>query len=77
MDLGSMLSTLLIGPLKLIFEVIFSLVNRLDNPGLSIVALSLCMNLLVLPLYRRADAIQDEAPCQGAVCLAWLSARFR
>ena len=61
MDLGSMLSTLLIGPLKLIFEVIFSLVNRLDNPGLSIVALSLCMNLLVLPLYRRADAIQDEA----------------
>ncbi|MBQ6527534.1 MAG: membrane protein insertase YidC, partial [Clostridia bacterium] len=61
MDLGSMLSTLLIGPLKLIFEVIFSLVNRLDDPGLSIVALSLCMNLLVLPLYRRADAIQDEA----------------
>ena len=61
MNFGSMLSTLLIGPLKLIFEVIFSMVNRLDNPGLSIVALSLCMNLLVLPLYRRADAIQDEA----------------
>ena len=61
MHFGDMLSTLLIGPLKLLFEVIFSMVNRLNNPGLSIVALSLAMNLLVLPLYRRADAIQDEA----------------
>ncbi|MCR4885031.1 MAG: membrane protein insertase YidC [Clostridiales bacterium] len=60
MSLGNMISTLLIGPLKLIFEVIFSLVNRMGNPGVSIVALSLAMNLLVLPLYRRADAIQDE-----------------
>ncbi len=30
------------------------------NPGLAIVFLSLAINLLVLPLYRRADAMQEE-----------------
>ena len=55
-----MLFNLVIGPLKMLFELIFALINRFGSPGISIVALSLCMNLLVLPLYRRADAIQDE-----------------
>ena len=31
----------------------------LGNSGLSIIVLSLCMNLLLLPLYNRADAIQE------------------
>lgn len=31
-----------------------------NNPGLSIVVLSLVMNFLVLPLYMRADAMQEE-----------------
>ena len=58
----SILETLLIGPLKLIFEVIFEIANRLiGNPGWAIVVLSLTMNILVLPLYKRADAIQEEA----------------
>ena len=60
MSIGSMLFNLIIGPLKLLFEFIFALANRLGNPGLSIIVLSLCMNILVLPLYRRADKIQDE-----------------
>ena len=51
---------LVIGPLKLLFETIFSMANRVVNPGFSIVALSLAMNLLVLPLYRRADVIQAK-----------------
>ncbi len=61
MTLFATLDTLLLGPLKLLFETIFSLVNRLGSPGLSIVALSLIVNILVLPLYRRADLIQAEA----------------
>lgn len=62
MSLLSILETLLIGPLKLIFEIIFELANRLiRHPGLAIIALSLIMNLLVLPLYRRADAMQEKA----------------
>lgn len=62
MSLLTILDTLLIGPLKLLFEIIFVVANRfLSNPGLSIIALSLMMNILVLPLYRRADAMQEES----------------
>ena len=62
MSFFTMLETLLIGPLKLIFEVIFDLANRLiGHPGLAIIVLSLVMNILVLPLYKRADAMQEEA----------------
>ena len=60
MSLWSLLGNLVIGPLKILFETIFMLVNRIGKPGLSIIVLSLAMNTLVLPLYRRADAIQDE-----------------
>ena len=52
---------LLIAPLELAFEMIFGISTMLfHNSGLSILFLSLCMNLLLLPLYRRVDAIQDE-----------------
>lgn len=61
MTVWNVISTLLIGPLKLLFEVIFTIANRLiGNPGLSIIVLSLMMNILVLPLYKRADAMQEE-----------------
>ena len=54
--------TLLIGPLKLLFEIIYEAANRyVDNPGLAIIFLSLIMNILVLPLYRRADYMQEQA----------------
>lgn len=62
MSFITILETLLIGPLKLIFEIIFYVANQLiGNPGLSIIVLSLVMNILVLPLYRRADAMQEAA----------------
>lgn len=62
MSVLDIIDSLLIGPLKLLFEVIFSVALRvIENPGLSIIVLSLAMNILVLPLYRRADAIQVEA----------------
>lgn len=56
------LETIFIGPLKLIFEVIFDVAYRfIGHPGLAIIMLSLIMNILILPLYRRADAMQEEA----------------
>ena len=56
MSFFSILGTLLIRPLRLLFEVIYMMAERLiGNPGLSIIVLSLMMNFLVLPLYRRAD----------------------
>ncbi len=61
MTFWEIISTLVMGPLKLLFEVIFVLSNRIvHNAGLSIISLSLVMNILVLPLYRRTDAIQEE-----------------
>jgi len=62
MSFFSILETLLIGPLKLVFELIFELANRLvGHPGMAIIFLSLIMNILVLPLYRRADAMQEAS----------------
>lgn len=62
MSFLSILETVLIGPLKLVFEVIYVIANRyIAHPGLSIIVLSLIMNFLVLPLYKRADAMQEAS----------------
>lgn len=61
MSISDIFNSILIMPLKLFFEFIFHIAHlATGSPGLSIVVLSLIMNLLVLPLYRRADAIQEE-----------------
>lgn len=61
MTLGSIIYKLFIGPLELFFEVVFVIANRMvNNPAYAIIMLSLAMNFLVLPLYRRADALQAE-----------------
>ena len=74
MSVFSALYTLLIGPLELFFEVLYSLVNRvLDDPGLSIIFLSLAMNFLVLPLYKRADALQEEERVMDAKLKPWVT----
>ena len=57
----SFLYTLIIAPLELLFEIIFTVANRIiGNSGLSIIVLSLVVNFLVLPLYKRADELQAE-----------------
>lgn len=62
MPVTNLLYTLLIGPLEVLFEMIYVVTyNLIENPGLSIIGLSLVMNLLLLPLYKRTDAIQLEA----------------
>jgi len=62
MSFFEMLETILIGPLKLLFEMVFQISYRfLNHPGLAIIALSLVINILVLPLYKRADAMQEES----------------
>ena len=62
MSIGSMLYNLIIGPLELLFDAVYSLTYTAFKltPGLAIVFLSLAINILVLPLYRRADALQEE-----------------
>lgn len=73
MTIGNALYKLLIGPLELLFEVIFSLACRfVSNPGVSIIFLSLVMNFLVLPLYRRADMMQAEQREQEEKMSRWV-----
>ena len=56
------LYTLIIYPIELLFEIVFSIISGLSgNVAVSIIILSLVFNLVVLPLYRRADKIQEEA----------------
>lgn len=53
--------SIFIMPLQLFFEMVFSVFNAgVGNPGWAIITLSLAMNMLVLPLYRRADKLQEE-----------------
>ncbi len=48
-------------PLQMLFEAVYNIAYHLiGNPGITIIAFSLVMNLLVLPLYKRADALQEE-----------------
>ncbi len=57
----SALYTVIIAPLELLFEVIFTIADRIiGNAGLSIIVLSIAVNFLVLPLYKRADELQAE-----------------
>ena len=56
------LYTLIIYPIELLFEIVFSVIFKSSgNVIVSIIILSLVFNLVVLPLYRRADSIQEEA----------------
>ncbi|MCI9297122.1 MAG: membrane protein insertase YidC [Lachnospiraceae bacterium] len=61
MSFWEILDTLFLKPLYLLFEVIYVMADKvIGNPGVSIIVLSLFMNFLVLPLYMRADKIQEE-----------------
>ena len=59
--LGTIIYNLFITPIEYIIEIVFALISRLlDDPGLAIIAISVVVSVLCLPLYKRADAIQDE-----------------
>jgi len=59
MNIGTSVYNLLLMPLELIFDFVFSVLLRVfSSPVFSLIGLSLVVNILCLPLYRRADAIQ-------------------
>ena len=62
MSIWGLLYSLIIGPLQLLFEIIFSQVNKVtSNPGLTVIIESLLLNILLYPLYSQADRIQEAA----------------
>ena len=57
----TLLYQLIIMPLELIIEVIFTVMYRmLDHAGPAIIGVSIVVSFLILPLYRRADVMQEE-----------------
>jgi YidC/Oxa1 family membrane protein insertase len=61
MSFFSYLFSFFIEPLKLLFEVVFFYAYKFTgNVGVSIVIISLVINILVLPLYKRADKLEKE-----------------
>ena len=61
MSFGSILYQLLLSPLTLILEAVYAAAYHfLRSYGAAIIPLSIAVNLLLLPFYNRADAIQEE-----------------
>ena len=59
--MGEFLYYLTIKPIWLLFEVIFTAIYRAcENPGISILSVSIVMNILVLPMYLKSDSLQEE-----------------
>ena len=56
-----MLYNFIVAPIELIVEVIYSIFYKMiGNPGIAIIAVSIVVQTLVIPLYNRADEIQSD-----------------
>ena len=74
MSFGHILYQFIIGPLEVIFEAVYYYANLfLEHAGWAIAALSLAINLLLLPLYMRADKIQAEERAAEKKLERWVS----
>lgn len=72
MILINILMNAILGPLELIFEVIFTLAYNLTrSEGLAIIILSLVVSTLVLPLYKRAEKIEAEQRAKEKELSRW------
>ena len=63
--MGVLLYNLVISPIELVVEFVFELMFRVlgqheTNQGLAVIGVSLTISLLTLPLYRRADLVQQK-----------------
>lgn len=68
------LYSFVISPIEVIVEMTYALMHRLlDNPGLAIISVSIVIQTLVLPLYKRSDAIQDEERQRQKDMAHWVS----
>ncbi len=69
----SFLFNLIIQPLIMVYDVLFSMFyGILENTVAAIVALSILINILVLPLYRKADIMQKEQHDKSLKMQKWV-----
>jgi len=70
--MSSILYYLIIYPIEFIVDLVFTLMHMLlGNPGLSIVAVSVVINFLILPMYKRSDALQEKERDNQARMAHW------
>lgn len=61
MSFFSLMYQMIIGPLEILFEVIYQISFHITgNVGIAIIPVSIAINMLCLPLYLRADSIKNE-----------------
>ena len=63
--MSSIIYNIIISPIELLVEIVFEFMFRLvgqlqTNQGLAVIGVSLAISLLTLPLYQRADAVQQK-----------------
>ena len=59
--MGSFLYNILVYPIEMFVEFVYAFFDKgFKNPGLSIAAISVIINLLALPLYNIADSLQKK-----------------
>jgi YidC/Oxa1 family membrane protein insertase len=69
-----LLYNIFIMPIELLVEITYSIMESiLNNCGLAIIAVSLVIQTIILPLYKRADAIQDEERARQKKMSYWVS----
>ena len=63
---------MIIYPIELLMEFVFSLVcQAADNPGIAVMSVSLAFTLFSLPLYQKADELQEAQRRQEEALAAW------
>ena len=64
---------ILIQPLVVIYDLIFALIYGIvESPVPAIIGLSIVVNLAVLPLYEKADKIQQEEQIKSKKMRKWV-----
>lgn len=59
--MGMALYNILIKPIEIFIEIVFNVMNlAFRSPGVAIIFVSIAVQLLCFPLYKRADAIQEQ-----------------
>lgn len=71
--LSEILYSVAVMPIQMIVEFIFSIMYKIfENPGIAIIFVSIVVQLLVLPLYKQSDAMQEEERQKQKEMEPWL-----
>lgn len=71
--LSEILYSVAVMPIQMIVEFIFSIMYKIfENPGIAIIFVSVAVQLLVLPLYKQSDAMQEEERQKQKEMEPWL-----